>query len=337
MLWPPTCVAAQKMDLRQSWAARLEQGESIDVRGDGKAGGGLVLVMQSFGAALARSNYDVQDWPLFSSARKGANVRAYLRFSQRSIETSCQVTSPDIAILMNEAAAKEIDFAEGTEGALYIVNSECHPDEIADRYRLAGVIATVPGDQLALRHLGRPLGNIAVLAALSYCSRLVDRTLTREVVAQLLEKRRVPERIVAQNLALFDEAIGTIRIVERPVSQATTHKQIAFSGYGRLPVGAQSALRTSTRNRTAGYGRPGVKIEFADPSEKCNGCSLCVAQCPEGIINFHPDLTRGTIVYGAKFDDYCKVCRECVAACPLDLFSEVSIVARPEGAMKEGG
>ncbi|HVE86222.1 MAG TPA: 4Fe-4S binding protein, partial [Myxococcales bacterium] len=80
------------------------------------------------------------------------------------------------------------------------------------------------------------------------------------------------------------------------------------------------------------YGRPGVKIQFADPTSRCNGCSLCVVQCPEGIIQFTPDPARGPIVHGARFDDFCKGCRECVVACPLDLFSEISIVAAPEGA-----
>jgi ferredoxin len=78
-----------------------------------------------------------------------------------------------------------------------------------------------------------------------------------------------------------------------------------------------------------------VKIAFADPTSKCNGCSLCVVQCPEGIIQFKPDPARGPIVYGALFDEYCKVCRECVTACPLDLFSEVAAVTRPDGALAD--
>src|SRR5688572_28721542 len=92
--------------------ARLERGDPIDHRGDGKAGGGLVLAVQAFGASLAaRGDLDVQDWPLFSSARKGANVRAFLRVARGKVEATCQVTSPDIALLMNEAAAEQIDFA----------------------------------------------------------------------------------------------------------------------------------------------------------------------------------------------------------------------------------
>jgi ferredoxin len=123
-----------------------------------------------------------------------------------------------------------------------------------------------------------------------------------------------------------------VRTTERPPSD---HRVKPFEGYGELPVGAQAALRSARVNHTAGYGRPGLAVRFEDAGARCNGCSLCVVQCPEGIIEFTPDPAKGTIVHGAKFDDYCKVCRECVAACPLDLFHEVAIVTRPEGALHD--
>jgi len=46
------------------------------------------------------------------------------------------------------------------------------------------------------------------------------------------------------------------------------------------------------------------KVEVADPLSKCNGCSLCVVQCPEGIIQFDADPARGTLVHGARFADF---------------------------------
>jgi pyruvate ferredoxin oxidoreductase gamma subunit len=316
-------------------AERLDRGEAIDLRGDGKAGGGLVLAIQAFGAALARAGYDVQDWPLFSSARKGANVRAFLRLSRRTIESTCQVTEPDIVVLMNGAAAAEVDFAAGTREALYVVNCADEPAAIASRYRLGGRVAVIDGDALGLKHLERPLGNIAVFAALVRTTALVPRELARQSLEAAVRKRRLPERLVAANLALYDDADERVRITDFPSCDATDHRTRPFAGYGRLPVGAQSSLRTARVNQTAGYGRPGVAIRFADESHRCNGCSLCVVQCPEGIIDFAADPSKGAIVHGAQFADYCKVCRECVSACPLDLFSEVAIVARPEGALHE--
>jgi Pyruvate/2-oxoacid:ferredoxin oxidoreductase delta subunit len=169
---------------------------------------------------------------------------------------------------------------------------------------------------------------------------LVAPDVARRSLKKTLEKRRLPARLVDANLALFDEALDSVRIAELSTDGADEGerdhgRRASFTGYGELPAGAQSALRTSRTNRTSGYGRPGVKIEFRDETHRCNGCSLCVVQCPEGIIDFTADPARGAIVHGARFADFCKGCRECIAACPLDLFHEVAAVTAPDGALRD--
>ena len=319
----------------RTFRERLRAGESIDLRGYGKAGGGLVLAIQAFGEAVSSDpGLDVQDWPLFSSARKGANVCAYLRVAQGRVENTSRVSQPDIALLMNEATGRDVDFAEGTQDALYLVNSASTPQEVGARYRLSGTVATVDGDALGRKHLQRPLPNVAVLAALLQTSGLVDVRQGRDSLEHRLEKRRVPARIVQANMALFDEALDRVRVERVAFAGPGEHQPTPFAGYGALPAGAQSQLRTSLSNRTAAYGRPGVATEFSDAAKKCNGCSLCVVQCPEGIIEFDADPARGTIVRGAKFGTYCKTCRECIAACPLELFHEVSTVVQPEHGLE---
>jgi pyruvate ferredoxin oxidoreductase gamma subunit len=324
------------MSVESELAARLERGGMLDLRGDGKAGGGLVLAVQAFGGSLAAAGFDVQDWPLFSSARKGANVRAYLRASRTGVEATCQVTRPDVAVLMNEAAGLETDFAEGTSTGVYVINTVADPDSAARRYRLCGTVATISGDALGNEHLGRPLGNIAVFAALVKVTGLAPVDVARKTLESTLKKRRLPQRVITANLAMFEASLEKVRSAEIPSNAETDHRRAAFKGYGALPPGAQAALRSSVKNRTSGYGRPGVKVVFSDPTSRCNGCSLCVVQCPDGLMEFIPDPLKGTMVYGAKFDDHCKVCRECVNACPLNLFSEISLVARPAETL-EGG
>jgi 2-oxoacid:acceptor oxidoreductase gamma subunit (pyruvate/2-ketoisovalerate family) len=278
---------------------------------------------------------DVQDWPLFSSARKGANVCAYMRIALGTVQMTCQVTEPDIALLMNEVTGREVDFAEGTSSGIYVVNTPDSPERAAKRYRLGGTVTTIAGDDLGREFLGRPLANVAVVAALAKTTGLVDCNLARESIRKSLAKRRIPERLVVANMSLYDAALEKVRTAQIAIAPDASHVRPRFAGYGRLPIAAQSQLRTSRHNYTAGYGRPGVRIEFSDPTSRCNGCSLCVGQCPEGIIEFTADPSRGAIVHGARFDDFCKACRECIAACPLDLFSEVAAVTRPEGATTE--
>jgi len=314
----------------QQLLAKLDRGETLDLRGLGKAGGGLLLAVQSFGSAVAsQGELDVQDWPLFSSARKGANVTGFLRIARGRIEKACQVTEPDIALLMNEAAAEETDFAEGATDALFVINTALSPEEAAARWRLGGTVATVDGDTLGLKHLSRPLANMAVFAALVRSTGLVAPESARASLEKSLRKRRLPERLVSANLALYDEAQSGLRIADFPASATTRHPRPAFQGYGWLPAGAQSALRTSRANHTASYGRPGVRVSLSDPQGKCNGCALCVAQCPEGVIALARTEAGGFRVSPEAFArdtaPYCKVCRECVNACPHHLFQETEV------------
>ena len=310
---------------------RLRRGDSIDLRGHGKAGGGLVLAVQAFSEAVsANTSLDVQDWPHFSSARKGANVCAYLRVARGKVENASRITHPDIALLMNEATSLDLDFAEGTHHALYLINTPSTPESAARRHRLCGTVVTVDGDALGRKFLDRPLANVSVLAALVRATGMVSVDEARASLEHRLEKRRVPRRLIDANLDLYDASLGATHALEVPEGPDTAHPVKPHPGYGDLPVGAQSRLRTSVHNRTASYGRPGVAIVFEDAQKKCNGCSLCVVQCPEGIVAFTPDEAKGAIVHGARFSTHCKTCRECIAACPLHLFSEVSVVAPPE-------
>ena len=238
---------------------------------------------------------------------------------------------------MNEAAAKEADFAEGTSSGIYVINTLDSPERAAERYRLAGTIVTIAGDALGLQIPRTTVGQRRRSGrARSRRPASSTRLVARESLRKNLTKRRIPERIVLANLELYDAALREVRLAEVPGRElgcppaSFSSKDTARFRSGRS---RRSARRATTIPRaTAG---PGSASSFPIRRRACNGCSLCVVQCPEGIIEFTADPVRGAIVHGARFADFCKVCRECVAACPLDLFSEVAAVTRPEGAATE--
>src|SRR3989338_1119547 len=123
---------------------------SLDIRGDGRAGSGILLAMQSLAmVAIGDLTLYVQEWPFFSAARKGAPTRGFLRLSRRPIEKSSNILSPHISILMDEVVAKMVDFAEGSlRGGIYILNTGHSPEEVAKKYRLTGRVYTIDGDKL---------------------------------------------------------------------------------------------------------------------------------------------------------------------------------------------
>jgi pyruvate ferredoxin oxidoreductase gamma subunit len=297
---------------------------SLEMRGDGKAGGGLVLAFQSLAALLATfPEMHVQEWPFFGSARRGANIRSFLRVSSRPIAVGCEVTRPAISLLMDEAAAQTVDFAEGVPvGGTYVLNTRRSPEDCARHYRLSGRVLTVPGDDLGAAHLGHAIGNVSAYVAMTEAIGGLPFERVVEAFLDQLKKRRIPEALREKNRAVLLESREAIRRGVFDLARPGEHGSTRFAGYGELPVGAQTALRTSRDNHTASYARSGFRLEFADPDTRCTGCAHCIVNCPEGIIRFVPDDERGLLVKGADVSAFCKLCGECVAICPEKLFHE---------------
>lgn len=297
----------------------------LEIRGDGKAGGGLVLAFQSLGNLyLHDPEMNVQEWPFFSSARRGANIRSFLRISRRPIQAACEVTRPTVTVLMDEAAARSVDFAQGVPpGGTYVLNTRHTPEECARHYHLTGRVLTVPGDDIGLEHLKAPIGNVSVYVTAARAIGGFGLEETVDAFLQMLKKRRVPQAVVDRNRAALLSTGKAIREGVFDEARPGDHTEADFGGYGALPVGAQTALRLSQANRTADYAPTGFRLRFEDPNTKCNGCANCITNCPEGIIRWVPDPERGVLVTGVDVSTFCKLCGECIAVCPENLFKEL--------------
>lgn len=296
----------------------------LEVRGDGKAGGGLVLAFQSL-AALYSSlpHLHVQEWPFFSSARRGANIRSFLRVSAKPIDIGCEVTRPAVTLLMDEAAARSTDFADGVpHGGTYVINTRRTPEECAKHFHLSGRVLTVPGDDIGAKHLKAPIGNVSAYVAMTEAIGGVEFTNVVETFLGQLRKRRIPDVLVERNREAMQATRAAIRTGEFDLALPGDHATTRFAGYGELPVGAQTRLRLSQTNLTSSFARSGFRLVFEDPDKKCTGCAHCITNCPEGIIRFEPDAERGVLVTGADVSSFCKLCGECIAVCPEHLFLE---------------
>jgi pyruvate ferredoxin oxidoreductase gamma subunit len=297
----------------------------LEIRGDGKAGGGLVLAFQSLAAlALSRGDLHVQEWPFFSSARRGANIRSFLRVSAQPIAAACELTRPTVSLLMNEAAAQNVDFAQGVPpGGTFVINTRRTPEECALHFRLSGRVFTVPGDDLGARHLKHAIGNVSTYVALTEAIGGFDREAVVEIFLSMLKKRRIPQGVIDRNRDTLLASREAVQTGVFDLAPPGSHQPPRFTGYGDLPIGAQTPLRLSVSNPTAGYARSGFRLKFDDPEDACTGCAHCITNCPEGIIQFVPDPERVLKVTGVDVSTFCKLCEECIAVCPEKLFKDV--------------
>jgi Pyruvate/2-oxoacid:ferredoxin oxidoreductase gamma subunit/ferredoxin len=265
----------------------------------------------------------VQEWPFFSSARRGAGIRAFLRVSKSPVAASCEVTRPALSLLMDEAAARSVDFAEGVpRGGTFVINTRRGPEQCARHFRLSGRVLTVAGDDIGTRFLKHAIGNVSAYVGVATAIGGFPFELVRDTFLSSLKKRRIPEALLARNREALEASVSAVHSGEFDFAADADHRPVPFEGYGALPVGAQTALRLSQKNRTADYARSGFRLRFEDPRDACTGCAHCITNCPEGIIRFRPDAGRGLVVTGADVSDFCKLCGECIAICPEKLFME---------------
>lgn len=307
----------------------------LEIRGDGRAGGGLVLAFQSLAGLMLRDpDLHVQEWPFFSSARRGAGIRSFLRVSARPIRVACEVTRPSVSVLMDESAARSTDFALGVvPGGTFLLNTRRSPEECARHFRLSGRVITIPGNEIGEAHLKHPIGNVAIYAAAVKAIGGFPFEVAVDSFLQTLKKRRVPGAVLERNRAALHASAEALTEGVFDFAEAEDHRPTLWSGYGHLPTGAQSPLRLSRQNRTADYAPAGFRLRFHDPNGACTGCAHCVTNCPEGVILFEPDEERGLLVTGVEVTTYCKLCGECVAVCPEHLFEQLPFEEHWEEAL----
>jgi len=294
----------------------------LELRGDGKAGGGLVLAFQSLANLLLRDpEAQVQEWPFFSSARRGANIRSFLRVSRRAVTSACEVTRPTVVLLMDEVAARTVDFAHGVpSGGTFVLNTRHTPEAAARHFKLSGRVFTISGDDVGTKYLKAPIGNVSAYVAMAAAIGGMDHDDVVDSFLKMLKKRRIPDLVLGRNRDALLASFDAVRTGTFDCAEASDHQAAPFAGYGELPVGCQTPLRLSEKNRTADFAPSGFRLRFEDPNDACTGCAHCITNCPEGIIRFVPDDQIGVKVLGADVSQFCKLCQECVAVCPENLF-----------------
>ncbi|MBY0579233.1 MAG: 2-oxoacid:acceptor oxidoreductase family protein [Burkholderiales bacterium] len=158
----------------------------FQVRIHGRGGQGVVTGAELLSVAAFLEGRYSQAFPSFGSERMGAPVVAFCRISEREIRLREPVTEPDAIIIQDPTLLHQVDLFRGLSksGAILINSTKSHMElglaELADVSRLM----TVPATEIALRHIGRPLPNSALLGGFSALSGKIGIDSLLEAIAQ---------------------------------------------------------------------------------------------------------------------------------------------------------
>jgi pyruvate ferredoxin oxidoreductase gamma subunit len=173
----------------------------FQVRIHGRGGQGVVTAAELLSVAAYLQGEHAQAFPSFGSERMGAPVVSFCRIDDKEIRLREPILEPDALIVQDPTLFKAINVCHGLKPAGYLlVNSnrslaDLHLDAMA-RQLPAGHVLTVPASELALKHVGRPLPNAALLGAFARLTGIIH---LKSVAAAIREA--FPTKIAEANIA----------------------------------------------------------------------------------------------------------------------------------------
>jgi pyruvate ferredoxin oxidoreductase gamma subunit len=156
-----------------------------------------------------------QAFPSFGSERMGAPVVAFCRIADKEIRLREPILEPDCQIVQDPTLFKVIDVFAGLASDGYLlVNTnktfaELHIGQIVDRLP-KGHAVIVPATELAMKHVGRPVPNAALLGAFAALTRFIRLDSVEHAIAEAF-----PGKVGAANIAAAREAHEFVLMQQR--------------------------------------------------------------------------------------------------------------------------
>jgi pyruvate ferredoxin oxidoreductase gamma subunit len=192
----------------------------FQVRIHGRGGQGVVSAAEMLSVAAFLEGKHAQAFPSFGSERMGAPVMAFCRIDQKEIRLREPVMHPDALIIQDPTLLHQVDLFSGVSPDGYIlINSTRSFDQLGigdfvKGYR-AERLCTVPATELALKHVGRPLPNAALLGGFAAISGTVQLD---SVFAAIRDK--FPAKIAENNIAAAQAAYHFVQNEMKEASHA---------------------------------------------------------------------------------------------------------------------
>jgi pyruvate ferredoxin oxidoreductase gamma subunit len=178
----------------------------FQVRFHGRGGQGVVTAAELLSVAAFLEQRHAQAFPSFGSERTGAPVVSFCRIDDKEIRLREPILEPDALIVQDPTLFKAVDVCQGLKPTGYLlVNSnrnvsDLHLDAIAKQLP-DGQVLTVPASELALRHVGRPLPNAALLGAFAALTGIVNLKSVAAAIREAFPAKIAEANIIAATVA----------------------------------------------------------------------------------------------------------------------------------------
>ena len=177
----------------------------FEVRIHGRGGQGVVTASEMLSVAAFLEGKHAQAFPSFGSERTGAPVVAFCRIDDKEIRLREPIQTPDALIVQDPTLFRALDVTEGLKpGGHLLVNTARGLDELHLK-PLGARVFTLPATELAVKYVGRPSPNTALLGAFAAEVGVVSLASVEEAI-----RRAFPGRIGEANVEAARAAYALI-------------------------------------------------------------------------------------------------------------------------------
>jgi pyruvate ferredoxin oxidoreductase gamma subunit len=155
-----------------------------EIRIHARAGQGAITTAYLLGYAYFLKGMYPYAFPHFGAARMGAPMNAFVRVDSKPVRLRSQIYEPDYVIIVDATIMRGFNCFSGLkEDGIAIVN-ERQGLEIP-KLKAKQKVFVIPANDIALKTIGRPLGNTALLGG--FCAATAE--LEPEILFEAIRKR----------------------------------------------------------------------------------------------------------------------------------------------------
>jgi len=185
----------------------------FEFRWHGRGGQGAWTASELLARTALYEGKYIQSFPEFGPERMGAPMCAFTRISPEPIRIHCAVYDPDVVIILDNTLMKTVPVTAGINQPddVIIINSPEKPSIIREELKInTGQIWTVPATELALKILGSPITNTALLGAVARATNIVTLDALEKTIHQ-----RFTEELAEKNFAVIKQAYEEAKSEEK--------------------------------------------------------------------------------------------------------------------------
>ncbi|MDD2680147.1 MAG: 2-oxoacid:acceptor oxidoreductase family protein [Candidatus Omnitrophica bacterium] len=177
-----------------------------EIRIHARAGQGAITTASLLGYAYFLKGACPYAFPSFGAARMGAPMNAFVRVDSKPVRLRSQIYEPDYVIIVDHTLMRGYNCFSGLkEDGVAIINSREEAVEVP-KVKAKQKVFVVPANEIALKYIGKPLGNTALLGA--FCAATGELTLDNLIEAI---KHRFSAKLQEANVKAAQEGFDFVK------------------------------------------------------------------------------------------------------------------------------